>query len=188
MVPLSTFSEAAEYAHLVTTPRVLARRLTMVAVAAAAALSLAGCSLLGSTFGGNSTSRGEDGQVVERDDNADVFSIRVGDCLNDSSASEEVTAVPLVPCSEPHDSEVFASIIMTGENFPGNDVVVAEADDACFERFEEFVGVPYLDSIYDFSYYFPTERSWAGGDREILCVIYDPAGQKLTGSLEGIGR
>ncbi len=171
-----------------TRPRLFARRLSLLAVAAAAAVSLAGCSLLGSTFGGDSTPRGDDGQVVEQNDSADVFSIRVGDCLNDASAGDEVTEVPLVPCSEPHDSEVYASIIMTGDAFPGNDAVIAEADDACFERFEEFVGIPYLDSIYDFSYYFPTEGSWANGDREILCVIYDPAGQKLTGSLAGIAR
>lgn len=184
----STFSESAEYAPIVTTPRIFTRRLTLMALAAAAAVSLAGCSLLGATFGGDSTARDDDGRVVEQNDSADVFSIRVGDCLNDASAGDEVTEVPLVPCSEPHDSEVYASIIMTGDTFPGNDVVVSEADDACFERFEEFVGIPYLDSIYDFSYYFPTEGSWANGDREILCVIYDPAGQKLTGSLAGIER
>ncbi|MGY6497404.1 MAG: septum formation family protein [Microcella sp.] len=170
------------------TSRARLRRAGLLAIATAAAISLAGCSLLGSAFGGDTTARDDDGQVVEQNDAADVFTIRVGDCLNDASAGDEVTEVPLVPCSEPHDSEVFASIIMTGDAFPGNDAVIAEADDACFERFEEFVGIPYVDSIYDFSYYFPTEGSWAGGDREILCVIYDPAGQKLTGSLEGIGR
>lgn len=172
-----------------TSPRVSrARRAGLVALAIAATAALSGCSLIDSVLGGDSTVRDGDGQVVEQNDNADVFTIAVGDCLNDATAGEEVTEVPLVPCSEPHDSEVYASIIMTGDAFPGTDVVSSQADDGCFTEFEAFVGIPYLDSIYDFSYYFPTEGSWAQGDREILCVIFDPAGQKLTGSLAGIQR
>ena len=53
------------------------------------------------------------------------------------------------------------------------------------EEFEQFVGEAYLDSRFDFSYYYPTEASWSRGDREVLCVIYDPAGP-VTGSLEGV--
>jgi hypothetical protein len=160
----------------------------LLVLACATALSLAGCSLLDQAFGGDSTARDDDSQVIEQNDAADVFSIRVGDCLNDSSVSDEVTEIPLVPCSEPHDSQVYASIILPGDAFPGVDVVIAEADDACLDEFERFVGIRYVDSIYDFSYYFPTERSWAKGDREILCVIYDPAGEKLTGSLADVAR
>ena len=164
----------------------LARTAAIVAVAALG-FGLSGCSLIGQLTG-DGTVRDDDGQVVESNDEADVFTIQVGDCLNDSDAAEEVTAVPLVRCAEPHDSEVYASIIMTGDEFPGLAAVQAEAETGCIEEFESFVGTPHLDSIYDFSYYFPTEASWNGGDREILCVIYDPAGQPITGTLAGIGR
>lgn len=163
-----------------------ARTATLLAVAALG-LGLSGCSLL-DQLTGDGTVRDDGGQVVESNDAADVFTIQVGDCLNDADAAEEVTEVPLVPCAEPHDSEVYASIIVTGEEFPGQAAVQEEAETGCRADFESFVGVPYLDSIYDFSYYFPTEASWGGGDREILCVIYDPAGQPVTGTLAGIER
>jgi len=53
---------------------------------------------------------------------------------------------------------------------------------------DAFVGVRSEDSIYDFGYLYPLAESWATGDREILCVIYDPAGKIGSGSLAGAAR
>ncbi len=162
------------------------RALAIVALSAAG-LALSGCSLLPSFTGGGTATRDDSGEVVEGNDDTDVFTLQVGDCLNDSTASETVETIPTVPCAEPHDSEIYASVIMEGDTFPGSDAVIAEADAACLDAFAGFVGVEYADSLYYYSYYFPTEGSWAGGDREILCTIYDEAGQ-VTGSLQNIGR
>lgn len=162
------------------------RALAIVALSAAG-LALSGCSLLPSFTGGGTATRDDSGEVVEGNDDTDVFTLQVGDCLNDATAAETVETIPTVPCTEPHDSEIYASIIMTGDTFPGTDAVIAEADTACLDAFEGFVGVSYADSLYYYSYYFPTEGSWEGGDREILCTIYDEAGQ-VTGSLQNIGR
>ena len=162
------------------------RALAIVALSAAG-LALSGCSLLPSFTGGGTATRDDSGEVVEGNDDTDVFTLQVGDCLNDATAAETVETIPTVPCTEPHDSEIYASIIMTGDTFPGTDAVIAEADTACLDAFDGFVGVSYADSLYYYSYYFPTEGSWEGGDREILCTIYDEAGQ-VTGSLQNIGR
>lgn len=162
------------------------RALAIVTVAAAGA-ALSGCSLLETFTGGSTPTRDDSGEVVEGSDNTNVFTLQVGDCLNDATAAETVETIPTVPCSEPHDSEIYASIIMSGDTFPGTEAVIAEADAACLDAFPGFVGIDYADSIYFFSYYFPTEGSWEGGDREILCTIYDEAGQ-VTGSLQNIGR
>jgi len=167
------------------------RGLAIVAIAAAG-VALSGCSLL-PTFGGGSATRDDDGQVVEGNDNTDVFTLQVGDCLNDATAAETVVeTIPTVPCSEPHDSEIYASYIIAGDTFPGTDAVIEEADAACLEAFPGFVGVDYSESVYYYSYYFPTEGSWANGDREVLCTISEldaeGNGVKVTGSLENIGR
>jgi len=162
-------------------------RALAVATVAVAGLALSGCSLINQfTEGGNAT-RDDSGEVVESNDSTDVFTLRVGDCLNDSTATETVETVPTVPCPEPHDSEIYASIIIEGDTFPGAEDVLAEADAACLDAFSGFAGVEYADSKYFYSYYFPTESSWEGGDREILCTIYDEAGP-VTGSLQNIGR
>ena len=152
------------------------RRSLAGAVVLAAAVALSGCSGIIDTVNGAIT--GED----------DVFSIAVGDCLNDGEIGDTVTAVPTVPCADPHDSEIYASYILGDTDFPGIDTIVQEADAACLAGYTEFIGIDYLESRYDFSYYHPTESSWAGGDREILCLVYDPSGEPLTGTLEGAGE
>lgn len=149
--------------------------------------ALSGCSLISQFTGGDTATRDDSGEVIEGNDSTDVFTIQVGDCLNDATASETVETIPTVPCSEPHDSEVYFSLMLDGDAFPGSDAVKAEADAACLDAFAGFAGVEYSDSLYFYSYYIPTESSWAGGDREILCTIFDEAGQ-VTGSLQNIGK
>lgn len=154
------------------------RRAIALAAIGAAAFALSGCALL------ERPERDSTGQVTEGEETTDVFTLRVGDCLNDADATEQVDTVPTTPCDEPHDSEVFASVIVPEDEYPGQGAILELADVECLAEFETFVGGPWDASPYDFSYYFPTEGSWSEGDREILCVIYDPEGP-VTGSLAG---
>lgn len=161
-------------------------RALTVAIVAVAGLGLTSCSLLNQVT--NTTERDDDGQVVEGNDDADAFSIQVGDCLNDASLSGTVTTVPIVPCSEPHDSEAYYADDLPPGDFPGDEEIKAAADELCYGAYEPFVGIPYEESSLEFSYYMPTGDSWANlDDREILCVIYDPAGQ-VTGSLANAAK
>jgi len=160
-------------------------RLIAVTTIAVAGLLLSGCSLL--TQLTHTTQRDASGTPTAANPDADVFSIKVGDCLNDATASGTVTTAPIVPCSKPHDSEAFKSIKMTDGDFPGEDAVKAQADQGCGDAFPDFVGIPFNDSKLDISYYYPTTDSWANGDREILCTVYDD-GVKTTGTLKGAKR
>jgi hypothetical protein len=160
--------------------RALSRRLLSGAVIALAAAALAGCSVLESVLPGvpDALPEGE----------ADVFTIAVGDCLNDASISDVVTSVPIVDCAEPHDSEVFARTDSTTPEFPGDAAISDELLAFCQgDVFTQFVGIPYADSVYETSGYFPTQDSWSSGDRELLCTIWDPAGPN-SGTLAGINQ
>lgn len=165
-----------------TTPAILRRTMTVLAVGAAS-LALAGCSLLGNITGGGTTDTGDGTTGTD----VDVFTIAVGDCLNDGGVDGEVTTVETIDCAQPHDSEAYASILMDDGEFPGDDVVEAFAIEQCTTAFDSFVGLAYAESTLSFSYYYPTTESWASGDREILCLLVDPAG-KVEGSLEGAAR
>ena len=83
----------------------------------------------------------------------------------------------------------YASSTVEGDEYPGLEAVQAEADVVCYAAFEDFVGIAYDDSVLYYSTLYPSDESWGGGDREILCSIskYDENEKivKVTGSLKG---
>jgi hypothetical protein len=72
-------------------------------------------------------------------------------------------------------------------DFPGEEAVVEQADESCTAEFESFVGLPYEESALYLSYLTPSEETWPAGDREVLCTVYDPAGD-TTGTLFDANR
>ena len=122
---------------------------------------------------------------------ANVFTMKVADCLNDGAAADgagTVTRVPIVKCGVSHDSEVIASVLLRGASsaFPGSDAVENSADQKCNAPYEKFTGATLKTTRLDYTYYFPTAASWKQGDRQVLCVVYDPHGP-VTGTLKGKG-
>jgi hypothetical protein len=153
-----------------------------------AALLLAGCSQITDLFGGPQAVRDAQSGEVTDAGQMDVFTLSVGDCLNDTGSTDEVFDVPVVPCSDPHDYEVYYDYTLPSGEYPGEEAVFAAAEADCPAQFESFVGLPYDESTLIFSYYVPTAESWAGqGDRVVSCLIGDGAGQ-VTGTLAGSGR
>jgi hypothetical protein len=118
-----------------------------------------------------------------------AFEIRVGDCFNDEAfQSSEIEEIPAVPCSEPHDNEVYAAFDLTGEKWPGEPKVEELADQGCLERFAAAIGKRYDDSVLAYTTITPTEGSWDQvDDREVLCVAYHMEYDKLTATVRGSG-
>jgi len=161
-------------------------RLLVVGAVAAATVALSGCSVINQFT--NTTERDDSGQVVEENENADVFEVQVGDCINFEAEAEEVQTVPQIPCAQPHDAEAFSSLMLDDGEFPGLESVTATSDAHCVgPAYEEFVGVAYEESELAATYFYPTEMSWAQGDREVLCLVYDTAG-KTEGTLADAAR
>lgn len=157
---------------------------------AAAGLLLSGCSLLGQvtdlTGGGGS---GDDDTATGTED--DVFSLVVGDCFNDESDADTTSTVDIVECDVPHSWEAFASIQMTEAEYPGDDATQQEADTACNDPFIQYVGLTYDESIYDYSFYYPTQETWDDPvlqDREILCIAKADDDGTITGSVKGANK
>jgi hypothetical protein len=117
------------------------------------------------------------------------FDLEVGDCLADLIATlGEFFTVETVPCSQPHSEEIYAVVPFPEGDFPGDEAVVAQADKACNAEFESFVGLPYQESVLYYNYLYPTdEPTWNGVFREVVCSVYDPAGE-VSGSLRGVER
>ena len=131
--------------------------------------------------------RDESGAIVGAGD-VDAFEIRLGDCFNDasSSGSGEISSIDGVPCSEPHDNEVYALVNLTQSSFPGDEAIGTMAFEVCLDKFESFVGKDYESSQLDILPIYPTRDSWnERNDREVVCALYDLDLKKLAGSMRG---
>lgn len=121
------------------------------------------------------------------DGGTDVFTLAVGDCLA-ALPADVMSEVPTVPCSEPHAHEVYAAHDLPGTAYVGTTAVTAIADAQCLGSFAAFAGIDYFTSVLTYSYLYPTEESWAAGDRTVVCLVSDPTAPATTGSLAGTAR
>jgi hypothetical protein len=136
--------------------------------------------------------RNETGEIVGGGD-LDVMTLRPGDCFDDPDDLEQVVFdVAAVPCSEPHDNEVYSvQTLAPGaftEEFPGEEALQRHSYDACIGSvFDEYVGTSYLDSALDVFTLTPTAESWEQGDREFVCAVYRLDLAQITGTVRGSG-
>ncbi|MFF7292802.1 septum formation family protein [Microbacterium sp. NPDC008134] len=166
-----------------------ASRLGIATIAAAAAVALlSGCSVITDLVGGGGSAvRDADSAEITEGGDLSVFTLEIGDCFNDT-AGEQVSELPVVPCADPHDNEVYYEHEMPDGEFPGDDAISAAAEENCFAQFEGFVGIAYADSVLEYNYLTPTTGSWEDyGDRLIQCIVYDPSAQ-VQGTLAGVAR
>lgn len=131
--------------------------------------------------------------TIVAEGNIDAFQMKVGDCFNDSEDSlseevEEVFGVDGIPCSTPHDNEVFAVFDIPLGDFPGEEKLSDIAFDSCLKYFPKYVGKSYEESSLDIFPIYPTLQSWTqSDDKEVVCALYNLELKKLTGSVKGRG-
>jgi hypothetical protein len=122
-----------------------------------------------------------------------VFAIRVGDCVTDRDANGTVESARVVDCSGPHSKEAYANFLVPNGAYPGTAAITALATSDCETAFGTFAGISYNDSkVLSFTWYSPTEKTWASNDRQILCLIFqtDASGKPIqtTGTLQGANK
>jgi len=117
--------------------------------------------------------------------------IRIGDCFNQNVGTDGRShGFALVPCSDSHQLEMFGrgDIDSAQSEYPGADILAADADRICRPLFEGYVGMNYDDSKYTYWSYDPHPEDWPG-DRTIHCALGNAA---LTahdsGTVKGSGQ
>ena len=116
-----------------------------------------------------------------------------GDCLQVSQLGTEVESLPTVSCDDEHEGEVYAVLDLELEGDYDPQAIVDAAEEACLERFDDFIGLAYEDSELDIFYLYPLEDGWASGERGTLCAVIAPDWETgeltmVTGSLAGAAR
>jgi len=131
-----------------------------------------------------SVDRDSSGAIVA-EGNIGAFNVRVGDCFNDVGFDDEVSSVPGIPCSDPHDNEAYAVFDVSVPSYPEGEGMSELAYESCMDRFAAYVGKDYESSSLEITTMFPSQQSWRENDREVICAVYDMNAQKLTGTTRG---
>jgi hypothetical protein len=146
----------------------------------ALAVLLGGCSIFGQD---------------DETDGVSVFDVEAGQCFRvPEEITVELTELPAVPCTEPHEQEAYARVAYTDpatgktpDTFPGADALSTFADGTCAEQFADYVGVDYRDSSLYFTYLVPSPRGWEqNADRDTVCFV-TTTGSQLSQSVAGTG-
>jgi hypothetical protein len=116
----------------------------------------------------------------------DGTELRVGDCINGELGWTRADT-DVVPCTAPHTYQIVGIVpyVSADDAFPGGDALSQLGDLECDAAFEEFVGIPYEDSIWYMTVWRPTAESWEAGDRDVVCTLKDEDGEPIVGSKEG---
>lgn len=130
------------------------------------------------------TKRDETGEIVEGG-GLGVLAINVGDCIQLPDATE-VQSVEGVPCTTPHDAQVYAEYLLPAGDWPGQAAMDEQSGFGCYDRWQAAVGTVYEDdTILDFTFFNPTEAGWGEGDHEVQCMIVNIDGTPMTGDRLG---
>jgi hypothetical protein len=115
-----------------------------------------------------------------------VFHLAVGQCLvPPKKVQADLTKIEVVTCTMAHTQQVYALVNdHGGSTYPTPAKLNEFANAACLDRFAGFDGIPYQRSKLYFTYLLPSVRSWAGGDRTVVCVA-ETTGRPLKKSLRG---
>ncbi|GIF76937.1 septum formation family protein [Asanoa siamensis] len=110
--------------------------------------------------------------------------LTVGHCVDGLKESDDLAGLPVRPCEEPHEGEVFAIFSLPPGPYPGDEALGSQAQSECLARFETYAPSSVADDKVELFYLHPSRLSWTSGDRGVTCVATDPT-TKRTGSLKG---
>jgi hypothetical protein len=110
--------------------------------------------------------------------------LQPGTCFDQTSDTDVIT-VTVVPCSQPHDRQLFArDVVNPGDPYPGASQATQQALMFCDQQ----KAADYLDaagirsSALTFVYW-PTQLSYEHDDAVFYCTLADPGGGRLGSSL-----
>jgi hypothetical protein len=153
------------------------------------AATLALFAILAGACGDDGPSRDESGRVTHPQSVA-VSRLLTGDCFNDPDADQvgDIRVVEVVPCEQPHDTEIYHSFTLTEGARPDDDALEELAAGQCFPAFDAFVGIEFEISEMDLFLLTPSAEQWDDGHRTLHCILFNLDLSELVGSARGTAR
>lgn len=112
---------------------------------------------------------------ITRTGSLNVFKLSVGDCFDNPAGASSVTQVTAIPCTQPHNAQIFAKFKLTGSDFsyPGTAAVKSQATAGCNRRTGS-VDKSKTTSAMTVRLLYPLQDSWTDGQRTVSCMIANP--------------
>ena len=108
---------------------------------------------------------------------------QVGQCVQNAE-SEEISGLQVTDCTKPHQAEIFYTVELSAKQRIPEEDLSDYARDTCIDAFEGYVGRSYEESELDTMELYPSEESWAAGERTIVCFAISPDNEPLVGSVK----
>ena len=124
-------------------------------------------------------------------DHEDVLSLKIGQCFDNTAeltTEEQIASLPIRDCAAPHDNEIFfIHKYPDAPAAPTSQQLDEDAQKHCIPAFQSFVGKDFHSSEIEMAFLTPSTDSWAAGDRDLVCYVFDGKG-KTTGSFKDSKR
>jgi hypothetical protein len=162
------------------------RSIAVASLALITAVGISGCTTLGTLYEAYGPKPAPTAPPTPSFGPTGLVVLETGDCINrEALEDDDRDTVPVVDCAEEHDLEIYVSYDLEADGaYPSVETIIADATTQCESYFTPFVGLDFGISTLDFVYYYPTETSWAAGDRGVNCAVFDPYGP-VVGTLKG---
>jgi len=108
-----------------------------------------------------------------------VADLKGGDCFSGGQA-DDVSMVTVVPCAEPHESQVVTVFELPEGDYPGEEKVTSAAEQGCSEKADPLVREDRYD-VVEPSFIYPADAWTWDGSRAIQCTV-DATSGTVTGS------
>ena len=96
--------------------------------------------------------------------------LQVGDCVNGLRNSTNLSSLPGVPCTQPHEGEVFAVFDLPAGDYPGSAAVDDQVSRECNDRLTAYSPSAGSDPDVGLFSVYPLEQNWSRGDRQVVCL------------------
>jgi len=122
------------------------------------------------------------------------FGVSVGDCIadyrGDVTREGDITVfsdLPVVPCDQPHYSEVYVIAEVEGDSPPPDAEAWIYLTGACEGLpFERYLGLPYEIADIEYVWLYPADSWWEAGNHQFVCMVVGGDGDTV-GSVRAQG-
>jgi hypothetical protein len=120
---------------------------------------------------------------INQSGSINIYALRFRDCFDNPDAAS-VSTVTAIPCTQPHNAQVFAQFDVAGTNssYPGGASLRQQATRGCNSRIAGNLDRSKTTNTMSIRFTYPLQGSWELGHRSINCLVVDQT-PDLTSSL-----